>query len=94
MQDVSDSVPHDTLTRFKFKSLTSHTNVNLSILEAVLGSSFTRPTYAKARTPKTPAMEKTEVAVNISVAVASGIAVSLCDDSHRNPQGIYTLEIS
>lgn len=53
-----------------FRSLTSHTNVNLSVLEAVLGSSFARPKYAKARAPKTPAIEKAEVAVNAKVVSA------------------------
>ena len=46
-----------------------------SVLEADLGSSFTRPTYAKARAPKTPAMENAEVAVNTGVAVVSVMVV-------------------
>ena len=61
--------------RSRFKSLTSHRNVILSVLEAVLGRSFTRPTYAKARMPKTPAMEKAEVAVNTPVAFMSAMTM-------------------
>jgi hypothetical protein len=57
----------------RFKSPTSQTNVILSVLEADLGSSSTRPTYAKARALKTPTMEKAEVAVNTGVTVASVI---------------------
>lgn len=49
----------------------------LSVLEAVFGSSHARPTYAKARAPKTPAMEKAEVVVNTWVAVMSAMAVVL-----------------
>ena len=59
-----------TLAPPRFQLLTSHTNVILSVLEAVLGSNFARPIYAKARAPKTPAMENAEVVVNIGVAVA------------------------
>jgi len=33
--------------------------------EGSFGNSFTRPTYAKARAPKTPTMEKAEVVVNM-----------------------------
>jgi len=58
-----------------FESLTSHRNVILSVLEAVLGRSFTRPTYAKARTPKMPAMEKAEVAVNTAVVFVSAMTM-------------------
>jgi len=59
----------------RFKSLTSHRNVILSVLEAVLGRSFTRPMYAKARTPKTPAMEKAEVVVNTAVVFVSAMTM-------------------
>jgi len=62
-------------TQLEFKSLTSHTNVILSVLEAVFGSTFMRPTYAKAITPKTPAVETAEAAVNISVAVVLAMAL-------------------
>ena len=54
-----------------FKLLTSHTNAILSILE---GSSFTRPTYAKARAPKTPA-EKAEVGENSRVVFVPAMAM-------------------
>jgi len=58
-----------------FESLTSHRNVILSVLEAVLGRSFTRPTYAKDKTPKTPAMEKAEVVVNTAVVFVSAMTI-------------------
>ena len=67
----SDSTP--TFVGSKSRRLTSHTNVNLSVLEAVLGSSFTTPKYAKARAQNTPAIERAEVAVNAEVVSVMAI---------------------
>lgn len=58
----------------EFKSLTNQRNVNLSVLEAVFGSALMRPKYAKARAPKTPAIEKAEVVVNSEVVTVMVIA--------------------
>ena len=46
-----------------------------SVLEAVLGSSLTRPIYAKDEAPKTPAMEMAGVLVNNGVAFVSVMAI-------------------
>jgi hypothetical protein len=59
----------------EFRLLTSHKNVNLSVLEAVLGSSFTTPTYAKPRTQERRAREKAEDEVNIEAVVTSTMAM-------------------
>lgn len=44
--------------------------MNLSVLEAVLGSIFARPKYAKPRAQNTPAIEKAEVVVNVEAVSA------------------------
>lgn len=74
----NDSILRDSTQAFnggKSRLLTIHTNANLSVLEAVFGRSFTTPTYAKTRAPKTPAREKAEVEVKVEAAVASAMAM-------------------
>ena len=72
---LSSVVARRPFNGMEFRLLTSHRNVSLSILEAVLGSSFTTPTYAKTRTQERRARERAEDEVDIEAVVTSTMAV-------------------
>ena len=75
---VNDSIPRNSAQAFngvKLGLLASHTNLNLSVPEAVLGSSFMTATYAKIGTQERRARQKAEDEVNVEAVVTSTMAV-------------------